>query len=349
MRFSPFTPRGWLLCALHMCGFVSAHQTPAQAQTADEFYKGRTINVVVSYAPGGGYDIYARLFARHINKHIAGTPTVVVQNMPGAASLTATNYVYNVAPQDGSVIAAVDQNIPLFELLNGKGVRYASQKFGWLGSLASANGIVISWAETGIKSLADLQQRKVTIGTTGSNDDAYIYALTLNELVGTKFQTIQGYNGTSNINLALEKGEVEAMGRSNFYGFRSQKQDWMRDKKVNILVQIGLEKQPELADVPLLLDLAKTPQDKEVATLVSLPPSLGYTYFVGPGVPADRKAILEAAFTKMIKDPAMLQDAQQINAEVRPQSGKEIVEVIARAQKISESARKRTSTFLGWD
>ena len=321
----------------------------AMAQKADEFYKGKTVNVVVGYAPGGGYDIYARLMARHINKHIPGNPTIVVQNMPGAATLTATNYVYNIAPQDGTVIGAVDQNIPMYELLNGKGVRYASAKFGWLGSLSSANGVTIAWSATGIKNLDQVKQRKVTIGTTGNNDDAYIYALSLNELAGTQFQTIQGYAGTSNVNLALEKGEVEAMGRSNFYGFRSQKPDWLRDNKVNILAQIGLEKQPELPDVPLLLDLAKAGRDKEVATLVSIPPSIGYTYFVGPNVPADRRAALEDAFTKMTTDREMLDDARNINAEIRPKSGKEIVAVIARAQTISESARQHTAKFLGWD
>lgn len=343
--------KGFLFSALWplvAAGLVAA-PVQSSAQQVEDFYRGKTINVIVGYAPGGGYDIYARLLARHMGRHVPSNPTFVVQNMPGAATLAATNHVYAVAPQDGTIIAAVDQNIAVFELLGGKGVRYASKNFGWLGSLASANGIAMTWYETGLKTLDEVKQRNVTIGTTGRNDDAYIYAMSLNELTGTKLQPITGYSGTSNVNFALEKREVEAMGRSNFYGFRSQKQDWIRDNKVNIIVQFGLDKQPELGNVPLLIDLAKTPADKEVATLVSIPPSIGYSYFVGPGVPVERKQALEAAFARLVTDQAFLQDAQNINAEIRPKSGKEIVEVIARASGISEAARKRTATFLGWD
>ncbi len=325
--------------------FLSA----AQAQTPSEFYRGKTVTLVVGYAPGGGYDIYSRLLARHLGNHIGGAPNVIVQNMPGAAGVVASNNIYVAAPKDGTVIAAVDQNIPMFQLLAGKGVRYDATRFAWLGSMAASNGIAMTWASTGVVSLEDAKKREVSMGTTGANDDAYIYARTLNALLGTRFKTIQGYSGTSSVNMALEKGEVESMGRSTYYGFASQRPDWLRDKKINILVQFGFEKQPEIAGVPMLLDLVSGTEAKQIAGLVSMPTGIGYSHWLSPDVPADRIAALRAAYMATLSDAALVSEAKQRGIEIKPKTPEQIAQLVKDAANTPADVRAKTVKMLGWE
>ncbi|MBX9759847.1 MAG: hypothetical protein K2Y29_13810 [Beijerinckiaceae bacterium] len=322
---------------------------PALAQSAADFYRAKTVTLVVGYAPGGGYDIYTRLLARHLGNHIPGAPAVIVQNMPGAAGVVASNNIYVASPKDGTVIAAVDQNIPMFQLLGGKGVKYDATRFAWLGSMAASNGIAMTWAETGVTSLEDAKKREVSMGTTGANDDAYIYAKTLNALLGTRFRTIQGYSGTSSVNMALEKGEVEAMGRSTYYGFASQRPDWLRDKKVNIIVQFGFEKQPEIADVPMLLDLVTDTEGKQIAGLISMPTSIGYSHWLSPDVPADRIAALRAAYKAALADPALVDESKQRGIEIKPRTPDDIAKLVKAAADTPASVREKTVKILGWE
>jgi tripartite-type tricarboxylate transporter receptor subunit TctC len=321
----------------------------AQAQGIADFYRGKTVSVVVGYAPGGGYDIYSRLLARHLSAHIPGKPTVIVQNMPGAAGVVASNYVYAVAPKDGTVIAAVDQNIPMFQLLGGKGVQYDIAKVAWLGSIASSNGIAMSWHTTNVTSIADVKAHEVSIGTTGSNDDAYVYAKALNALVGTQFKIIQGYSGTSSVNIAMENGEVQAMGRSSYYGFASQRPDWLRDKKINILVQIGLQKQPELGDIPLFVDLVQGPEEKQIASLVSMPTSIGYSHWLSPDAPADRVRALQDAYAQTLSDPELLAEAKQQGIEIRPKTASQMRDLVKAAADTPAPVRAKAASILGWN
>ena len=321
----------------------------ANAQSVADFYRGKTVTVVVGYGPGGGYDIYSRLLARHLGNHIAGAPNVIVQNMPGAAGVVASNNIYVAAPKDGTVIAAVDQNIPMFQLLGGKGVKYDATKFAWLGSMAASNGIAMAWASTGISTLDDAKKREVSMGTTGANDDAYIYARTLNALLGTRFRTIQGYAGTSNVNMALEKGEVEAMGRSTYYGFASQRPDWLRDKKVNILVQFGSEKQQEIDSVPMFSDLVQGAEAKQIAGLVSMPTSIGYSHWLAPEVPADRIATLRAAYKATLADATLLDEASKRGIQIRPKTPEQIAALVKRASDTPAAVRDKTVKILGWE
>ena len=335
--------------ALHatlMTGFCSS---AAQAQAPSEFYRNKTVTLVVGYAPGGGYDIYTRLLARHLGNHIGGAPNVIVQNMPGAAGVVASNNIFVAAPKDGTVIAAVDQNIPMFQLLDGKGVKYDATRFAWLGSMAASNGIAMAWAETGVTSLEDAKTREVSMGATGANDDAYIYARTLNALLGTRFKTIQGYSGTSSVNMALEKGEVESMGRSTYYGFASQRQDWLRDKKINILVQFGFEKQPEIADVPLFVDLVSGTEAKQIAGLVSMPTGIGYSHWLSPEVPADRLSTLRAAYMAALSDPALVGEAKQRGIEIKPKTPEQMAQLVKDAANTPADVRAKTVKILGWE
>jgi tripartite-type tricarboxylate transporter receptor subunit TctC len=321
---------------------------PLAASAQAPFYEGKTVTVIVSYAPGGGYDLYSRLLARHLGNHVPGKPTVVVQNMPGAAGVVATNHVFNAALRDGTVIAAVDQNIPLFQLLGGEGVRFDVARFNWLGVIASSNGLVMSWHTSGIKSLDDARKRVVQMGATGTNDDAWVYAKVLNATTGTQFNLVRGYQGTAAVNVAIERGEVEAMGRSSYYGFLGQKPDWVKDKKVTMLAQLGFAKQPELPDVPLVLDLMKSDEHRQIGALITLPTAIGYSHWLGPDVPKERVEILRAAYARTVADEAFKADAAKQNLQVAPKSAAEIEALVARATSTPEAVRKRTAEILEW-
>ncbi len=312
------------------------------------FYEGKTITVVVSYAPGGGYDLYSRLLSRHLGNHVPGKPAVVVQNMPGAAGVVATNHVYNAGAKDGTVIAAVDQNIPMFQLLGGEGVRYDVARFNWLGVVAASNGLVMAWHASGINSIEDARKRVVQMGATGTNDDAWVYAKVLNAAAGTQFNLVRGYQGTSAVNIAIERGEVEAMGRSSYYGFLGQKPDWVREKKVVFLAQLGFSKQAELGDVPLVLDLMKNEDDRQMAALISLPTAIGYSHWMAAEVPADRVKILRGAYASTVADAAFIADATKQNLQVLPKSAAEVEALIKRATATPEAVRKRTAATLEW-
>lgn len=325
---------------------LSAGAGTAAAQGS--FYEGKTITIVVSYAPGGGYDLYSRLLSRHLGAQVPGKPAVVVQNMPGAAGVVATNHVFNAAAKDGTVIAAVDQNIPLFQLLGGEGVRYDVAKFNWVGVIASSNGLVMSWHSSGVSSLDDARKRVVQMGATGTNDDAWVYAKVLNAIAGTQFNLVRGYQGTAAVNIAIERGEVEAMGRSSYYGFLGQKPDWVRDKKVVFLAQLGFAKQPELPEVPLVLDLMKSEEERQIAALITLPTAIGYSHWLGPDVPADRVTALREAYARTVSDPSFIADAQKQNLQVRPKTAVEIEALVLRATAAPDAVRKRTAAILEW-
>lgn len=324
-------------------------QSSAHAQSPAEFYSGKTVRVIVSYTPGGGYDNYSRLLARHLGNHIPGKPNVIVQNMPGGAGITASNHVYVVAPKDGTVIAAVDQNIPMLQMLRGKGVQYDTAKVHWLGNMASSNGIAMAWHTTPIKTIDDAKAKEVIMGATGSNDDAWVYAKTLNALLGTKFKLVTGYAGTSAVNIAIEAGEVQAMGRATYYGFASQRPDWIRDKKVTMLVQFGFARQGELPGIPLFTELVQGDQAKQIAELVSLPTAIGYSHWLAPEVPADRVAALRQAYISALKDPALLADARKLNLEIVPKTAQQIQVLIQQSAATPLNIREKAATILEWN
>src|SRR5918995_2066253 len=254
----------WLLC-LVIGGATALTATPSVADDKN-FYAGNTINIIVGFGPGGGYDLYARMLARHLGKHIPGNPSVVVQNMEGAGGVRAANHVYNVAPKDGTVIAGVNQGAAMFKLLGGKGAQYDPAKFQWLGSMAASNNTVYVWHTSGIKALDDAKWREVSLAGSGVISDANIYPAVFNALLGTRFKVISGYTGTNDSNLALERGEVEGRGGGAYSSLVSTRPDWLREDKVKILAQIGFEKEPELKDVPLLLDVVNSEEERQIAT-----------------------------------------------------------------------------------
>lgn len=323
--------------------------TAAQAQDSASFYKGRTINVICGFAAGGGYDAYARLISRHMGRHVPGNPQMIVQNMTGAGSVRAANYVYVNAPKDGTVIAAVNQNMPMYQLLGGAAAHFDAAKFNWLGSIVSSNGILTTWHTSLTKTLKDAFSRETIMGGSGTNSDSHIFPTLLNNMLGTKFKVINGYSGGSaDINLALERGEVEGRGGNSWASLISNNSDWVRDKKLNYIIQFGLTPEPAIPGVPLLQDVASTPEDKEIAFLVGLPIAIGYAYWLAPEVPKERMAELRAAWTFMLEDQAFIEEARKASLLVRAQGSDELEKVVAKATSLSPKTLERAATLLEW-
>ena len=337
-----------LLVALTTAAALPAFWAARAADEANDFYRGKTITMIVGFGAGGGYDLYARLLAHYLGNHIAGAPNIVVQNMEGAGSVRASNYVYSVAPKDGTVIAAVNQNMPMYQMLGGAGAQFNAAEINWLGSTAYSNGTLYTWYQSGIKTLEDAKSRDVLLGGAGTTSDSHIYPTLINGLLGTRFKVINGYAGTKEIHLALERGEVMGRGGNTWASLTSSNQDWVEQKKINLLFQIGFKPEPEIAQVPLLIDLVKTPQEKQIVTVVTLPTALGYTNWLAPEVPAGRMRILREAFDATMRDRAFLDEAGKHAMMIRPQTGAEIEALVKQAALAPKPVLERTAQLLGW-
>jgi tripartite-type tricarboxylate transporter receptor subunit TctC len=322
------------------------HTFPAAAQTAADFYKGRTVNILVGFGPGGGCDLYARLLGRHLGRHIPGGPNVVVQNMDGAGSVRAANYVYAVAPKDGTAIAAVNQNAPMYQMLGGAGAQFEAARLQWLGSMANSNGIVYTWHTSGIRSIEDARQREVPLGAVGTASDSYIFATIINEVAKTRFKPITGYTGTGQINIAVERGEVAGRGGISWSSVQSTNKNWLDEKKINLLAQMGFEKEPELPDVPLVQDVVRTPDGLQIVRVVSLPTALGYAHWVAPGVPAERLEALRTAYAATMRDPEFMKEAARLSMQLRPQTGAQAL--TAQVNDTPKAVLEKTAKVLGW-
>ncbi|MBX9740140.1 MAG: hypothetical protein K2X62_08710 [Beijerinckiaceae bacterium] len=320
--------------------------TPAAAQqSVADFYKGKTIDFYIGFSVGGGYDIYARTVARFIGEHIPGKPRVVPKNMTGAGSRVAANYVYNVAPKDGTVLATADQSIPLEQAIGDKGIQFDSRKFNWIGNPIVDNNTLVTWHTSPVKTVADARKQEVAIGATGFNTSSQ-YPQVMNQLVGTKFKIIMGYPGGNEVNLAMENGEVAGRGSNSWASWKASKPDWVRDKKFNILVQIGLSKSADLPDVPLLVDLAANEDDRAALRLVSAPPNVGRPVFTTPGVPEERVKALRDAFDATMKDPAFLEEARKTGLDINPISGVELQKVVSDIIDTPKPVTERLASIL---
>jgi hypothetical protein len=339
------TARG--LAFVLMAVALGAARAAHAAEEAADFYRGKTISIVVGFGPGGGYDIYARLLARYLGNHIAGVPNVVVQNMEGAGSVRASNYVYSVAPKDGTVIAAVNQNMPMYQMLGGAGAQFKAAEMNWLGSMAYSNGTLYTWSQSGIRTLGDAKSRDVVLGGVGTTSDSYIYPTLINGLLATRFKVINGYAGTKEIHLAIERGEVMGRGGNTWASLMSSNQDWIDQKRVDILVQIGFKPEPEITQVPLLIELVKTPEEKQIVTVVTLPTALGYTSWLAPEVPPARMKLLREAYDATMRDKAFLEEAARHAMLIRPQTGAEI-EALVKQAAAPKPVLERTAQLLGW-
>ena len=310
-----------------LAGLLSA-PLPAAAQA--DFYKGKTIDLVISTGVGGGLDANARLVARHLSDHLPGNPTIVPRNMPGAGHIRAANFVFNQAPKDGTVIGTF---VPVFvtaQLLDrSKSIQFDPAGFNWLISTSSSNATVYTWYLSGVRSVEDATKREVTMGATGAGSYTIIYPTVMNNVLGTKFKIVTGYQSTAEIGLAMERGEVEGRAGNNFNSLRAENGDLLKNGKIVLITQVGIERDPEFASVPLLTDLAKSEEDRKVLQLFSADVVLGRPFVTSPGVPAERVALLRKAFDEMMTDPAFLSDATKAALDVAPVAGVKLQAVVS--------------------
>lgn len=313
-----------LLAGLAMLALCAAK--PAAAEPA--FYAGKTVTLIVGAGVGGAYDQLGRLMARHIGKHIPGNPAIVVQNMPAAGSIAATNYIFSTAPKDGTVIALIQRGMLLAKLIHPSGVRFDIAKLGWIGSLSSETAVTLVWHTAPHKAAKDLFDRELIVGANAGADPETTARL-YNSLIGTKFKIITGYDGTTQITLAIERGEVQGRADWAWGSLKSVKSDWLRDKKVTLLLQGALRNEPELGDVPNALDFVKTAEDRKVMELHFTQKTAARPVIAPPDMPAGRLATLREAFMALARDPDFRAEGEKARMEIAPISGDEMDRVVA--------------------
>jgi tripartite-type tricarboxylate transporter receptor subunit TctC len=303
----------------------------ALAQTLEGFFKGRQITFLVGAGAGGGYDAYFRSFARYLVHHIPGAPTIVNKNMPAASGLAAANALYTSADKDGATIGAFPNNIPMDPLFGNPGARYDAQKLNWLGSIGKLENVCATWISSPIKTIAQAREREVIVAAAAATSNSAIMPKVLNALLGTKFKIVSGYDPGSGMTLALESGETEGICGLSWSTMKAARPHWIKDNKLNVIVQLGLAKLPELPDVPSALDLVSDPVKKQVLELILMRQEIGRPVAAPPGVPADRLEVLRRAFDDTIKDPEFLAEAAKLQLEIEPLSARQIDTLLARA------------------
>ncbi|MFZ3338019.1 MAG: hypothetical protein WA776_07205 [Xanthobacteraceae bacterium] len=308
---------------------VVASAAIALAQGASDFYKGRSLNLYIGYSPGGAYDLYARVIGRHMGAHIPGNPTLVPQNMAGAGSLRLANYLYRVAPQDGSAFATFGRGIAFDPLLLGQGDAFNAQKMNWLGSANNEVSVCVAMKSSGITSFQDLFTKELTVGGTGASSDTDQFPRVLNAVLGTHFKIVQGYPGGNDVVLAMERGEVAGRCGWSWSSVLSTHKSWITDGRMIVLVQLSLTKHPDLPDVPLVMDFAKADQQRQILKIILARNVMGRPYVAPPNVPADRIALLRQAFMDTMKDKDFLAEADKMQLEVNPVSGEEVQKLVA--------------------
>jgi tripartite-type tricarboxylate transporter receptor subunit TctC len=327
----------------------------AQAQSVADFYKVKRVTVYIGYGAGGGYDRYGRTLSRHMGRFIPGKPRLIAKNMPGAGSIKLANALYNTLPKDGTAMGIIGRGLPMEPLFGRKGPRYDATKFNWIGSLNNEVSTCVSWHKTGVKTVEDAKKKQLIFATTAQGSDGVDFAIIMNNIVGTKFKLITGYPGGSTLTIAMERGESTGRCGWSWSSIKSTRPDWLRDKKINILVQLALKKHPEISPkVPLVMDLAKTKRDKQILRLIFARQTMGRPFLAPPKLPADRVAALRNAFDTMVKDKGFLKDAKKTKMEIQPVSGKEIEKLIANVyatpkdivQAAAEATNRLTKTKL---
>ena len=300
---------------------------PGGASAQDAFWTGKQITLLIGFGPAGTYDYYARLVARHMGKHIPGKPNIVPQQMPGAGSLTAANFLYTAAPKDGGTIGMISQTIAIEEAIKNPGAKYKSAEMAWIGRATSIAQIQLSMADSKIKRVEDALVHEATAASTGAGSPTEGYPKLLNGVMKTKFKPIGPYPGSVDGLLAMERGEVDT-ALTSYNTIKARRADWIKDKKINILVTYSLKRHPELPDVPAFPEFGKTPDDKRLLEFYVSAEDVGRSFVAPPGLPADRVATLRSAFMAMIKDADFLTEIEKSQGELNPLSGEELQKII---------------------
>jgi tripartite-type tricarboxylate transporter receptor subunit TctC len=300
----------------------------AYAQSPADFYKGKNVDLYIGYSAGGGYDVYARALARHMGRFIPGNPTILAKNMPGAGSLVLANWLYNVAPRDGTAFGIIGRGTAFDPLLGSTKAQFDAGKFNWIGSMNDEVSVCVAWHTTGITTLEQVERKELTVGGSGPAADTDQFPKVLNATIGTKFKLVTGYPGGNDVDLAMERGEV--MGRCgwSWSSVIATHKSWIDDKKINVLVQLSLSKHVDLPHVPLIMDFARTEEQKQIFKLVFARQPMGRPFLAPPGIPAERVAVLRKAFMDTVNSGEFLAEAGKMQLEINPVSGDAVQKIV---------------------
>ena len=315
-------------CAAIALLFTVLAASIALTQTVADFYRGKAIDLYINSTVGGGYDLYARIIARHIGKHIAGNPTILPRNMEGAGGMRLANWLYNVGPKDGTVIGAVARAMAFEPLLGNKSTHYDATKFNYIGSANDEVTVCVAWHTSAVKTLEDAQTMQLVVGSSGAGDDTYQYPALLNHMFGAKFKIVAGYPGGNDINLAMERGEVQGRCSIPWSTVKSTRRFWIDENKISLLLQYSLGKHADLPSVPLVMDLAKTDEQRAILKLIFGRQVMGRPFAAPPGVPKDRVDALRKAFMETMADSEFLAEAEKAKLEITPVSGDKIESLV---------------------
>jgi predicted outer membrane repeat protein len=318
--------------------------TLAHGQSAEEFFKTASLSMYVGSGGGGGYDAIARLLARHMSRYLPGNPNFVIKNMPTAAGVASANFIYNSAPRDGSAILAAQNASLMLPLYDSPVAHYDPRKLEWIGSTDKQQAICVTSIASPIRTLQDATRREVPVAATGVSAGPGVYPKILNALFGTKFKVISGYD-TGSMRLAVEKGEVEGICGLAWQTYKAISYDWIENRKINVVVQMGLEKNPELPEVPLAIDLLKNPDDRKVLELIVLPQEFGRPFVAPPGVPAERMAVYRRAFQAVLQDEQFRAESARQRLSIEPLDDRQIQALLERAYAAPKPIHDRAAVF----
>ena len=330
-----------------MAAALVALAAPAvRAQSAADFYKGKTVDLYIGYSVGGAYDLYARMLSKHIGKHIPGNPTVIPKNMEGAGSLRLANWLYNVAPKDGLAMGIIGRGTGFDPLLGNTKAQFEGPKFTWIGSANNEVSICVAWSTSGVTKFEDLLTKELVVGGTSSSADTDQFPKIVNGVLGTKMKVVTGYPGGNEVGLAMERGEVQGRCGWSWSSVKSTHQKWIDDKKFIVLVQLALSKHPDLPDVPLVVDLAKTHEQRQILRLIFARQVMGRPFLAPPGIPADRAAMLRQAFMETMTDKDFLADTEKAQMEINPVPGDKVQALVKEVYSTPPEIAQKAASFL---
>ena len=321
--------------------------TSAHAQSVAEFYRGKTVTLYIGFSVGGGYDLYARMLARHMVRHIPGNPQIVPQNMAGAGSLRVANFVYQAAPKDGTVFATMGRGSAFGPLLGQGGPAFDAQKFTWLGSANDEVSVCAAWHTAGFATFADLRAKAMITGATGPTDETAQIPRIINGVLGTKMRVVTGYPGGNDINLALERGEIEGRCGLSWSSAKVAHQDWIDGKKLKLLVQVAGAKHADLPDVPLATDLAVNDEQRQILAIFAARQVMGRPFFAPPDLPKERAAALRTAFVDTMRDPEFLAEAARAKLEITPVSGEKVEALVREVYRTPAEIALKAGALVG--
>ena len=311
------------------CGLALGPPSPAVAQDAvADFYKGKQMSIMVGFSPGGSSSLYAQALSRHMGRYLPGAPNFIIQHVPGAGGLVLANNIYNTVARDGTAFAITGRTAAIEPLLGNANAKFDGRRFGWIGTANVEYTTCTMWHTARVKTLADAMTTEAIVGGSGADATEVVFPKAANKLVGTKFKIVMGYPTSPAVDLAMERGEVQARGGASLAGMLQEHGDWIREKKIIALVQVGSVREKDYPDLPLMHELAKTPEQRQVLSLVSSPPSLGRPFLTTPDVPPERVAALKYAFAETMKDEAFLAEAKQLGLDMNPMTGEAVTQIV---------------------